>query len=150
MKIAASDWRIWAAAAAAVAATGGIALFRSTRRPSDPEAPERQRRARLNRVGRIAEGQILELREVNAPAPAPRRSLFGKREPASAANGHRRLICYSYAISGVSYETAQDITGLEQRAHLERIVAGQPASIKYDPSNPSNSILLADDWSGLN
>ena len=31
----------------------------------------------------------------------------------------------------------------------DQISTGQPASVKYDPSNPSNSILLADDWSGL-
>jgi len=59
------------------------------------------------------------------------------------------MLSYTYSISGVSYETAQDITGLEERACLHRIVSGQPASVKYDPSNPSNSILVADDWSGL-
>ena len=59
------------------------------------------------------------------------------------------MVCYSYSISGVSYETAQDVTGLEERAPLDRMVAGQPASIKYDPSNPSDSILIAEDWSGL-
>ena len=62
---------------------------------------------------------------------------------------HRRLVCYTYSISGVSYETAQDITGLAQRAGLERLAAGQPASVKYDPVNPSNSILVADDWLGV-
>ena len=50
---------------------------------------------------------------------------------------------------GVSYETAQDVTGLEGQRALNRLVAGQPASVKYDPANPSNSILVADDWSGL-
>ena len=61
----------------------------------------------------------------------------------------RRLVCYTYLISGVTYETAQDITGLEKRIHLQHLAAGQPASVKYDPSNPTNSILIADDWSGL-
>jgi len=32
---------------------------------------------------------------------------------------------------------------------MKRAAVGQTASVKYDPSNPSNSILLADDWSGL-
>jgi hypothetical protein len=61
----------------------------------------------------------------------------------------RHLVSYSYLISGVTYQTAQDITGLESQIRLERLVAGQPASIKYDASNPSDSILVADDWSGL-
>ena len=61
----------------------------------------------------------------------------------------RRLVRYSYSIAGVTYETAQDVTGLEERLCLERIASGQPASVKYDPANPSNSILVADDWSGL-
>jgi hypothetical protein len=65
------------------------------------------------------------------------------------ANGAQKLLYYTYSISGVTYETAQDITGLEERLHLTRAAAGQTASVKYDPSNPSNSILPADDWSGL-
>jgi hypothetical protein len=28
-------------------------------------------------------------------------------------------------------------------------VARRHASVKYNPSNPSDSILVADDWSGL-
>lgn len=66
-----------------------------------------------------------------------------------SVNGMPRLLFYSYSISGVTYETAQDITGLEEQLHLDGVAAGQTASVKYDPSNPSNSILLADDWSGL-
>jgi len=61
----------------------------------------------------------------------------------------RRLIRYSYSIAGITYETAQDVTGLEERLCLERLAGGQPASVKYDPSNPCNSILVADDWSGI-
>ncbi len=68
---------------------------------------------------------------------------------AGCNNRARQLVSYSYAISGVTYHTAQDITGLESQVRLERLVAGQPASIKYDPSNPVDSILVADDWSGL-
>ena len=76
--------------------------------------------------------------------------LLEQRPAHSAANGGiPKLLYYSYSISGVTYETAQDITGLEERVHLSRIASGQTASVKYDPSNPSNSILLADDWSGL-
>ncbi|MGH9591488.1 MAG: DUF3592 domain-containing protein, partial [Bryobacteraceae bacterium] len=58
-------------------------------------------------------------------------------------------VCYSYSISGVTYETAQDVTGLEDRVHLHLLAAGHPASVKYNPANPSDSILVADDWSGV-
>ena len=72
-----------------------------------------------------------------------------RRGDGVSPNGLPKLLFYSYSISGVTYETAQDITGLEEQLHLDRVAAGQTASVKYDPSNPSNSILLADDWSGL-
>jgi hypothetical protein len=72
-----------------------------------------------------------------------------RRGDGLSPNGLPKLLFYTYSISGVTYETAQDITGLEEQLHLDRVAAGQTASVKYDPSNPSNSILLADDWSGL-
>jgi len=120
---------------------GGAFLSKLLGRSPDPDEIERQRRAYLNQIGRIVEGQITDLVEV-AEDKAQRKS-------AKEVDGRRKLVCYSYSISGVSYETAQDITSLEGRAGMERIITGLPASIKYDPSNPSNSILIADDWSGL-
>ena len=95
----------------------------------------------MNQIGRIVEGQITDLVEVSEDGP--------RRKGGKGADNRRKLVCYSYSISGVSYETAQDITSLEGRAGMERIITGLPASIKFDPSNPSNSILIADDWSGL-
>ena len=115
----------------------------------DPEEAERRRRLHLNQIGRIAEGQVVELAEHQAdPHPASRGWFGGKAQP-PANSRLRHLVSYSYAISGVTYHTAQDITGLESQVRMERLVAGQPASIKYDPSNPVDSILVADDWSGL-
>lgn len=136
-----------------------VALALSLRRkPEDAAEVERQRRAYLNRIGRIVEGQVLEIvdhRSRPAPrasAPPPRESgssgMFRKRA-AAGLDAAQKLLYYTYSISGVTYETAQDITGLDERLHLARVAAGQTASVKYDPSNPSNSILLADDWSGL-
>jgi len=88
-------------------------------------------------------------RELRADKPVG--ALVKSKSPSTgaAANGTQKLLYYTYSISGVTYETAQDVTGLEERLHLTRVAAGQTASVKYDPSNPSNSILLADDWSGL-
>lgn len=118
--------------------------------PEDPGEMERQRRAYLNKVGRIVEGQVLEIGEHrNGAEPKKKSGFFASAGVDAMTNGARKLLYYTYAISGVTYETAQDVTGLEERLHLSRIAAGQTASVKYDPSNPSNSILLADDWTGL-
>jgi len=139
-----------AAAAIALAVAGFLVWWR--RRPRDPEEIERRRRTYLNQIGRIVEGHIVEIIEAPALQPtAARATLFTKKKKPALPkhNGTRKLVAYSYEISGVSYETAQDVTGMEVRACLDRVVAGQPASVKYDPANPSNSILIADDWSGL-
>jgi hypothetical protein len=115
----------------------------------NPEEEERKRRLHLNQIGRIAEGQIVELVEHPPVSKEARKGLFGAGARPLADMRPRHLVSYSYLISGVTYHTAQDITGLESQIRLERLVAGQPASIKYDASNPSDSILVADDWSGL-
>jgi hypothetical protein len=125
-----------------------ILYFWLRRKPEDAAEIERQRRAYLNKVGRIVEGQVLEIAEQpRETKEAKQGGMFAK--PRAIPNGTRKLIHYTYSISGVTYETAQDITGLEERLVLSRVAAGQTASVKYDPSNPSNSILIADDWSGL-
>jgi hypothetical protein len=137
-----------ALAAAALVLLAAAALLWWYRRPRDPEEVERRRREYLSRVGRIVEGEIVEIIESPVPATGPgvRKR---KATPAHASNGVRHLICYTYSISGVTYETAQDVTGFEQRACLHRIISGQPASVKYDPQSPGNSMLIAADWSGL-
>lgn len=134
---------------------GGVAVaallmigYAFLRPVEDPEVAERKRRLHLNQIGRIAEGQVVELAE-HPPEPPANRKLFARAPKSNPDNRLRHLVSYSYAISGVTYHTAQDITGLEGQIRFERLVAGQPASVKYDPANPSDSILVADDWSGL-
>lgn len=148
------DWRIGLGAAAVVIAGAAVLVRQLMRKPEDPEDEERRRRSQLNQVGRIVEGLVVELVESQAPPPAVLENSDGasSRKPSAPefrGPSLRRLVRYSYSIAGVTYETAQDVTGLEERVCLERLAAGQPASVKYDPSNPSNSILVADDWSGL-
>ena len=172
-----ADWRntLPIAGLGVVAVTALYYFLRPKR--EDPAALERERRAYLNRVGRIVEGHVVDVVEGNtvsaasggSPSAASDQAVAGvsakasvesrtKKHEALVANRHGdgassdglpKLLYYTYSISGVTYETAQDITGLEEQLHLDRVAAGQTASVKYDPSNPSNSILLADDWSGL-
>ena len=148
---------------AGFAVLAAISMFFLFRKKEEDEIElERQRRAYLNRVGRIVEGHVVEFSipgritpesttspKVPETAPADAAPTTVNNRPAPAADGSQRLLYYSYSISGVTYETAQDISGLEERLHLSKIATGQTASVKYDPSNPSNSILIADDWSGL-
>jgi hypothetical protein len=133
-----ADWKLLLAMVGVAIAAIAMIAYAFIRPEEAPEDAERKRRLHLNQIGRIAEGQVVELAE---HAPEPRetsRKLFGSRaRPLKDAS------------SGVTYHTAQDITGLEGQIRFERLVAGQPASVKYDPSNPSDSILVADDWSGL-
>ena len=149
MKSLFADWKLVIAMAAAAIAAIAMIAYAFLRPSEQPEETERRRRLHLNQIGRIAEGQVVELVEHPAEPEQARKGIFGSRSRPLVHAGPRHLVSYSYAISGVSYHTAQDITGLESQVRLERLVAGQPASIKYDPSNPSDSILVADDWSGL-
>ena len=161
MKELLKDWRNLIPIAGLIVLAIIGAIFWLRRKPEDPREAERRRRAYLNRIGRIVEGQVLDVLDGNQSsgpredAAKPDAAPVGKTtESLSKRQGVKpgsdpTLLHYTYSISGVTYETAQDITGLEARVHLSRIAAGQVASVKYDPSNPSNSILLADDWSGL-
>jgi hypothetical protein len=144
-----ADWKLVLMFVGGSIAAIALLVFAFARPASDPEAEERKRRLHLNHIGRIAEGQVVELVQHPAPAVEAKRGLLKSRAVPLADDRPRHLVSYIYSISGVTYQTAQDITGLESQVRFERLVAGHPASVKYDPSNPSDSILVADDWSGL-
>ncbi|HEV2388332.1 MAG TPA: hypothetical protein VGS20_13880 [Candidatus Acidoferrales bacterium] len=141
MKTVNLDWLLAGAALAALGTVRRILAVRA-RRPTDPEAIERERREHVNRVGRIVEGKILDVvvEDAERPPPAPSMPL------AAAMPGKRRWIVYSYLISGVTYQTAQEVSSFTIGAGP---AVGRVASVKYDPANPSSSILVAEDWSGL-
>jgi hypothetical protein len=144
-----ADWKLLLAMGAAGVAATAMIVYTFFRPTESSEEIERKRRLHLNQIGRIAEGQIVELAEHAPAAQEKPKRVLPSRARAMTETGPRHLVSYSYAISGVTFHTAQDITGLEGQIRFERLVAGQPASVKYDPSNPSDSILVADDWSGL-
>lgn len=148
-----SQYLRWIIFGVALFLISALVLFPFLRRGTPaPDELECRRRAYLNRIGRIASAQVTEVIE-NVPGagsprtpapPIPSLKSFRATPPSS-----ENLLCYVYSVSGVRYETAQNVSGLEERVSFSRIVAGQPASVKYDPVNPGNSILVADDWSGL-
>jgi hypothetical protein len=149
LNIVSSDWKLMLAMVGAAVAAIVMIAYAFFRPAEDPEEIERKRRLHLNQIGRIAEGQVVELVAHPPESREKSKGLFGSRAQPLANLHPRQLVSYSYAISGVTYHTAQDITGLESQIRHERLVAGQAASIKYDASNPTDSILVADDWSGL-
>jgi Protein of unknown function (DUF3592) len=144
-----ADWKLLAMLGSGSILALMLIVYAFAHPSVDPEEAERKRRLHLNHIGRIAEGQVVDLSE-QAPSPAEeKRGLLGARAKALPDLRPRYMVSYSYSISGVTYHTAQDVTGLESQVQFNRLMAGQQASVKYDPSNPSDSILVADDWSGL-
>lgn len=111
------------AAAAVIAAVAYSMLLR--RRPSAAER-ERLRREHLAQNGRIVDGTLLDV-------------VPDEREPAA--------VRYGYEIAGVSYECVQDVRSLRHR--LTNVRLEFPVLVRYDRANPADSIVVAEDWSGL-
>jgi hypothetical protein len=125
-----------------------VAWWLWVRHRRDPEEAERRRREHVNRIGRITQAEIMEVIESEAEPPRPSHQLLF--QPSVAAATHhpvRRLILYTYTVSGVRYETAQELTGIFFDVTLP--AQGHVVSVKYDPAHPGNSILVAENWSGL-
>jgi hypothetical protein len=124
--------RIASFALASSTTVASIVLFlwlRSKRKT--PEEYERERRIRIATAGRITDGTVLDAQEMNVD-----------EKPA-------QLVIYRYDVGGVSYEASQDITNLRQFVDLHTCRIGLPTSVKYDPQNPGNSIVIAEGWVGL-
>ena len=101
-------------------------------RKQTPEQRETLRRQRINNEGRITDGTLLEFHEMQD------------------GNGQAvQWVLYRYDIAGVQYECSQDITPLKELFDLHACHVGDPASVKYDPYNPVNSIVVAENWCGL-
>ena len=72
----------------------------------------------------------------------------GKMGDANLLDLHDGVVVYSYAVRGVEYTASQDISALQQYLPATFAPAGNIA-VRYDPRNPANSIVLAEDWTGL-
>jgi Protein of unknown function (DUF3592) len=118
----------------ALAGTGlllaGMAWAR--RRRKTPDQLERERRIHLSETGRITDGTVIDVNEMQ-----------------THSSGELQLLIYHYDVAGVSYEASQDVSSLRHMVDLHSCRSGLMTSIKYDPNNPGNSIVIAENWSGL-
>jgi hypothetical protein len=114
----------------AVALLAAYLLLR--RKPKTAEDLERERRAWLDRVGRITDGTVIDVQELH-----PDEQKFSI------------LLIFHYDVAGVSYEASQDVTYLRQLINLHSCRLGLPTSVRYDPQNPGNSIVISERWMGL-
>ena len=115
---------------ALAAATATFYWVRSHRKTA--EQREMERRLRIAQNGRITDGTVIDVSELDRNG-----------------SGTLQLLIYQYDVAGVSYEASQDVTHLRPFVDLHTCRIGVPASIKYDPQNPGNSIVVAEGWSGL-
>jgi hypothetical protein len=115
-----------------LAALGAVGLWLLTRKRPTPEELERQRRKFLVQSGRIVDGMLLDVCDVDAEDG---RTLS--------------MVLFSYRIGGVDYECSQDITDMGDVLTPAQVRAGFPCSVRYQPGNAQNSIVVAEEWSGL-
>ena len=88
-----------------------------------PEERERRRRVALVARGKMGDATITELRG--------------------------ELVFYSYDVRGVEYIASQDLSLLRDFLPADLSVLIGSVSVRYDPKNPANSIILAEEWTGL-
>jgi hypothetical protein len=87
-----------------------------------PEERERRRRNLLVERGKMGDASLVEFRDT--------------------------IVFYSYLVRGVEYIASQDLMVLREHMPAELSI-DCAVSVKYDPRNPANSIVLAENWSGL-
>jgi hypothetical protein len=118
------------------AVTGGAttllaAYFLLRRKPKSSAELERERRKWLEQVGRITDGTVIDVQEL-------------PQDHSSST-----MLIYQYDVAGVSYEASQDVTYLRQLINLHSCRLGLPTSVRYDPQNPGNSMVVSEGWMGL-
>jgi hypothetical protein len=108
------------------------AYFLFRRKPKSANDLERERRSFLDQSGRITDGTVIDVQELQ-----------------SGEHKFSTLLIYHYDVAGVSYECSQDVTYLRPMINLHSCRLGLPTSVRYDPQNPGNSIIVSERWMGL-
>ncbi len=121
-----------AAGVALIATAAAGAVWWVRRKRPAPDEIERTRRTLLATSGRLVDGMLLDVCELET---TDGRTLT--------------LLEYSYRIGGADYECSQDITTMLDVVDPVSVRAGFPCSVRYQQSSPQNSIVIAENWSGL-
>lgn len=108
---------------AVVTGLAGWGVHRYLKSRPTPAELERRRRTALHTRGKMVDATLVEYRET--------------------------IIMYSYAVGGVHYTACQDLADLQSIMPEEMWKTIGPVSVKYDPRNPANSIVICEEWSGL-
>jgi hypothetical protein len=124
-------WEI-TAAAASIVILGAAGLWLVLRKRLTAEELERARRQFLVHSGRLVDGMLLDICEFKA-------------EDARTLT----MLLYNYSIGGVNYECSQDITDMRGVVDAVQVRAGFPCTVRFQPGNPHNSIVVAEEWTGL-
>ena len=111
------------ALAVGLVALGALIGYRAWKRSRiTPEERERGRRSALVARGKMSDAVLVEIRD--------------------------DLLFYSYGVRGVEYTASQDVSMLKEQMPPDFSTI-DAVSVKYDPKNPANSIVLAEQCSGL-
>lgn len=102
---------------------GGITVRSLRRRRPTQDEIERKRRTSIHEFGKIGSGEIIDVAE--------------------------STIIYSYSVSGVGYTASQDLSALKSLLPADASLLIGPVAVKFVPRNPANSIVLCEQWSGL-
>ena len=125
------EWEI-AAGFVAIAGLGAAGLWLALRKRPTAEEIERKRRDFLVQSGRLVDGMLLDIYEVDGE------------------DGRKlTLLLFNYRIGGVDYECSQDVTNMTEVVSARHLQLGFPCSVRYQPGNPQNSIVVAEHWTGL-
>jgi hypothetical protein len=116
----------------------GLALWLVLHKRPTADELELARRKFLVQSGRLVDAMLLDIYDMETPAK-------GKKEPARTLT----MLLYHYRIGGVDYECSQDITNLRTVLDPAQVRAGFPCTVRYQPGNPQNSIVVGEGWTGL-
>jgi hypothetical protein len=112
---------VCAGAVVGLAAFFGYRAWRRSR--VTPAERERRRRNALVARGKITDATLVEIQDT--------------------------VLVYTYLVRGVEYTASQDVGSLIEQMPSAMGLGVGSVSVRYNSGNPANSIVLAENWSGL-